>query len=128
MAENKTGTRCRGPRLGLLADGYDFEFQVRVLAAAERAARDHGLDFVAVAGGVLGIDSRDPKRFIYDFIGPDCVDALLICTHIIGHHSTLAELTDFVERFAGVPRVCLGVELPGVTTMLVDTRPACTDW
>jgi diguanylate cyclase (GGDEF)-like protein len=122
MAENKTGTRCRGPRLGLLADGYDFEFQVRVLAAAERAAREHGLDFVAVSGGVLGIDLRDPKRFIYDFIGPDCVDALLICTHIIGHHSTVAELTDFVERFAAVPRVCLGVQLPGVTTMLMDNE------
>jgi diguanylate cyclase (GGDEF)-like protein len=122
MAENNTGTRCRGPRLGLLADGYDFEFQTRVLVAAERAAREHGLDFAAVSGGVLGVDSRDPKRFVYDFIGPDCVDALLICTHIIGHHSTLAELTDFVERFSSVPRVCLGVALSGVTTMLMDNE------
>jgi hypothetical protein len=78
------------------------------LVAAERAAREHGLDFVAVSGGVLGVDLRDPKRFVYDFIGPDCVDALLICTHVIGHHSTLAELTEFVGSFAAVPRVCLG--------------------
>jgi diguanylate cyclase (GGDEF)-like protein len=95
---------------------------MRVLVAAERSAREHGLDFVAVSGGVLGIDSRDPKRFIYDFIGPDCVDALLICTHIIGHHSTLAELTEFVGRFSAVPRVCLGVALSGVTTMLMDNE------
>jgi diguanylate cyclase (GGDEF)-like protein len=122
MAENKSGTRCRGPRLGLLADAYENEFQMRVLAAAERAARDHGLDFVAVSGGVLGVDLRDPKRFIYDFIGPDSVDALLICTHLIGHHSTLAEMSDFVERFAAVPRVCLGVPLSGVTTLLMDNE------
>ncbi len=95
---------------------------MRVLVAAERAAREHGLDFVAVSGGILGIDLRDPKRFIYDLIGPDSVDALLICTHIIGHHSTLSELTDFVERFAAVPRVCLGVPLSGVTTMLMDNE------
>jgi diguanylate cyclase (GGDEF)-like protein len=122
MAEKKSGTCCRGPRLGLLADGYDFEFQMRVLVAAERAAREHNMDFVAVSGGVLGVDLRDPKRFVYDFVGPDCVDALLICTHIIGHHSTLAELTEFVARFDSVPRVCLGVALAGVTTMLMDNE------
>jgi diguanylate cyclase (GGDEF)-like protein len=122
MAEKKSGTRCRGPRLGLLADIYDYEFQMRVLVSAERAAREHGLDFIAVSGGVLGIDSRDPKRFVYDFIGPDCVDALLICTHTIGHHSTLAELNEFVARFDAVPRVCLGVALAGVTTMLMDNE------
>lgn len=127
MAENKLGARCRGPRLGLLADGYDFEFQVRVLVAAERAARKLGLDFIAVSGGVLGIAARDPKRFVYDFIGPDSVDALLICTHTIGHHSTLAELGDFVGRFSAVPRVCLGVALPGVTTMLVDNEMGMHD-
>jgi sigma-B regulation protein RsbU (phosphoserine phosphatase) len=122
MTEKKSGTRCRGPRLGLLADKYDYEFQARVLVAAERAAREHGLDFLAISGGVLGVDLRDPKRFVYDFIGPDCVDALLICTHVIGHHSTLAELTDFVGSFAAVPRVCLGVALAGVTTMLMDNE------
>jgi len=92
------------------------------LVSAERAAREHNLDFVAVSGGVLGMDLRDPKRFVYDFVGPDSVDALLICTHIIGHHSTLAELTEFVARFDSVPRVCLGVALAGVTTMLMDNE------
>jgi diguanylate cyclase (GGDEF)-like protein len=122
MAEQNYGTRCRGPRLGLLADGYDFEFQMRVLIAAERSSREHGLDFVAISGGVLGVDSRDPKRFVYDFAGADCIDALLICTHTIGHHSTLTELTDFVNRYNDVPRVCLGVALSGVTTMLMDNE------
>jgi diguanylate cyclase (GGDEF)-like protein len=122
MVEKRAGTRCRGPRLGLLADGYDYEFQARMLAAAERAAREHGLDFIAVSGGVLGIDLRDPKRFVYDFIGPDSVDALIISTHVIGHHSTTAELTDFVGRFHAVPCICLGVGLPGLPTLLMDNE------
>jgi hypothetical protein len=71
MAEKKAGAHCRGPRLGLLADSFEYEFQTRVLVAAERAAREHSLDFVAVSGGVLGIDLRDPKRFVYDLIGVD---------------------------------------------------------
>jgi len=122
MADKKAGTHCRGPRLGLLADSFEYEFQMRVLVAAERSAREHSLDFVAVSGGVLGVDLRDPKRFVYDLIGVDCVDALLICTHTIGHHSTLAQLTDFVEGFQNVPCVCLGVALPGVPTMLMDNE------
>lgn len=122
MVVKKPGTRCRGPRLGLLADSYENEFQMRVLAAAEHAARERGLDFVAVSGGILGVETRDPKCFIYDLIGPDSVDALLICTHTIGHHSTPAEVADFVGRFAAVPRVSLGVKLAGVTTMLMDNE------
>jgi diguanylate cyclase (GGDEF)-like protein len=122
MAEKKAGAHCRGPRLGLLADSFEYEFQMRVLVAAERSAREHRLDFVAVSGGVLGIDLRDPKRFVYDLIGVDSVDALLICTHTIGHHSTLVQLAEFVESFQDVPCVCLGVALPGVPTMLMDNE------
>lgn len=122
MAEKRVGTRCRGPRLGLIADTYEYEFQSRMLAAAERAAREHGLDFVAVSGGILGVDMRDPKRFVYDFIGSDSVDALLICTHVIGHHSTLTELADFVARFHSVPCVCVGVALTGMATVLMDNE------
>ena len=122
MVEKSAGTRCRGPRLGLLADGYDYEFQERLLAAAERAARDSGLDFVAVSGCLLGVDPRDPKRFVYDLIGPDSVDALLICTHVIGHHSTMGELSDFVARFRAVPCVSIGVALAGIATMLMDNE------
>ena len=120
MVEKSAGTRCRGPRLGLLADGYDYEFQERLLAAAERAARDHGLDFVAVSGCLLGVEPRDPKRFVYDLIGPDCVDALLICTHVIGHQSTTAEVHDFVARFRDVPCVSIGVPLSGVGRAVVS--------
>jgi diguanylate cyclase (GGDEF)-like protein len=122
MVEKRAGTRCRGPRLGLLADAYESEFQARILAAGERAARAHGLDFIAVSGGVLGINLRDPKRFVYDYVGPDSIDALVICTHVIGHHSTMSELTEFVGRFRAVPCVCLGVALPGVATLLVDNE------
>jgi diguanylate cyclase (GGDEF)-like protein len=122
MADKRAGTRCRGPRLGLLVDAFDYEFQARVLAASERAAREHGLDFVALSGGILGIDMRDPKRFGYDLVGPDSVDALLICTHVIGHHSTQAELADFVARFRPIPCVCLGVAMAGVATMHMDNE------
>ena len=77
---------------------------------------------MAVSGGILGIELRDPKHFGYDLVGPDSVDALLICAHVIGHHSTLAELTEFVARFRAVPCVCLGVALAGVATMLMDNE------
>src|SRR5690606_39365255 len=89
------------------------EFQSRLLRAAEREARDNGLDFLAVGGGVLGREEANPKSFIYDLVSPRSVDALLIATHVIGHHSTLTEVRSFVERYAPLPRISLGVELEG---------------
>ena len=106
MAEKKTGTRCRGPRLGLLADGYDYEFR-HAFSSRPNGRRASTVSISSPFRAACSVvASRDPKRFVYDIVGPDCVDALLICTHTIGHHSTLAELTDFVGRFSAVPRVC----------------------
>jgi hypothetical protein len=60
MAEPQAGLPRRGPRLGLLADAYDDEFQKQVLVAAEREAREQSLDFVAISGGMLGIELQHP--------------------------------------------------------------------
>ena len=104
----QAGLPRRGPRLGLLADAFDDEFQKQVLVAAEREAREQNLDFVAFSGGMLGVDLQHPKGFVFDIVGPDNVDALLICGHTIGHHVTADQIAAFVQRYAPLPRVCLG--------------------
>ena len=108
-------TRSSGPprrkRVGLLVDAFDDEFQSRLLRAAMREAHDNGLDLLAVGGGVLGLEQSNPRTFIYDLISPASVDALLVATHVIGHHSTLTEVSRFVARYAPLPCVSLGVEL-----------------
>ena len=109
----------RRGRLALLADSYDSEFQVHVLHAAHRAAREHDLDFIAVSGGVLGPPSRDPKHFVFNWIGPSCADAILVCAHTIGHYVSRDEVQAFADRYADLPRVGLGVELVGMTSLLV---------
>jgi len=122
MAELQAGPPRRGPRLGLLADIYDDEFQKQVVVAAEREAREQNLDFVAVSGGMLGIELQHPKDFGFDIVGPHNVDALLISAHTIGHHVTPEQIAAFVGHYAPVPRVCLGVEVPGVFSLLMDNE------
>jgi diguanylate cyclase (GGDEF)-like protein len=106
----------------LLVDAFEDEFQSRLLRAAERATCENGLDFVAVGGGVLGLEQSNPKSFIYDLISARSVDALLIASHVIGHHSTLTEVRNFVERYAPLPRISLGVELEGIPSLLTDNE------
>ena len=120
MAEPQAGLPRRGPRLGLLADAYDDEFQKQVLVAAEREAREQSLDFVAISGGMLGIELQHPKGFVFDLVGPHNVDALLICAHTIGHHVTADQSAAFVQRYHCLPCVCLGVEIPGMSSLLMD--------
>ena len=122
MAEPQAGLPRRGPRLGLLADAYDDEFQKQVLVAAEREAREHSLDFVAISGGMLGIELQHPKGFVFDLVGPHNVDALLICAHTIGHHVTADQSAAFVQRYHCLPCVCLGVEIPGMSSLLMDNE------
>ena len=122
MAEPQAGLPRRGPRLGLLADAYDDEFQKQVLVAAEREAREQSLDFVAISGGMLGIELQHPKGFVFDLVGPHNVDALLICAHTIGHHVTADQIAAFVQRYHSLPCVCLGVEIPGMSSLLMDNQ------
>jgi diguanylate cyclase (GGDEF)-like protein len=122
MAEPQAGLPRRGPRLGLLADAYDDEFQKQVLVAAEREAREQSLDFVAISGGMLGIELQHPKGFVFDLVGPHNVDALLICAHTIGHHVTADQSAAFVQRYHCLPCVCLGVEIPGMSSLLMDNE------
>ena len=118
----QVGLPRRGPRLGLLADAFDDDFQQQVLVAAEREAREQSLDFVAVSGGMLGIELQHPKGFVFDLLGPHNVDALLICAHTIGHHVSATQIAAFVQRYAPLPRVCLGVEIPGLSSLLMDNE------
>jgi len=122
MAELQARLPRRGPRLGLLADAFDDEFQKQVLVAAEREARDQNLDFVAISGGMLGVELQHPKNFVFDLVGTHNVDALLICAHTIGHHVTPDQIAAFVQRYAPLPRVCLGVEIPGLSSLLIDNE------
>lgn len=121
-SRSSPSTRPKRKRVALLVDAFEDEFQSRLLRAAEREARDNGLDFLAVGGGVLGREERNPKSFIYDLVSARSVDALLIATHVIGHHSTLTEVRSFVERYAPLPRISLGVELDGIPTLLIDNE------
>lgn len=122
MRRSRVSSGSSRKRIALLVDAFEDEFQSRLLRAAEREARDNGLDFLAVGGGVLGLEQPNPKTFIYDLISPRSVDALLIATHVIGHHSTLTEVKGFVERYAPLPRISLGVELEGIPTLLIDNE------
>jgi diguanylate cyclase (GGDEF)-like protein len=122
MSDPLAGLARRGPRLGLLADAYDEEFQKAVLLAAEREAREQSLDFVAISGGMLGMESQHPKNFLFEMVNAQNVDALLICAHTIGHHATPEQVEAFVRQFAPLPRVCLGVEIAGVPSLLMDNE------
>jgi len=122
MAASQIGLSRRGPRLGLLADAFDDEFQKQVLVAAEREAREQNLDFVAISGGMLGIELQHPKSFVFDVVGPHNVDALLICAHTIGHHVLPDQIAAFVQRYAELPCVCLGVEMPGMCSLLMNNE------
>jgi diguanylate cyclase (GGDEF)-like protein len=127
MAPPVGNRRPRGPRLALLAHAFEDEFQGRLLRIAEREAREKGLDFLAVGGGALRFPEANPRDNAFEMACGGRVDALLIATFLIGYRASPQEVRDFVARFGPRPRVSLGVEIPGIPSLLVDNERGMYD-
>lgn len=109
-------------RLAFLTNDFEHEFQHALLRALVLALDEHGLDLVSLQGGILGYPPDSARHFVFDLVSPTNVDAVLVSAHTIGHLSTRGELERLVARLAPLPTVSLGVELPGVLSLLVDNE------
>lgn len=76
------------------------------------------------AGGMLGSPLREglQRNSIFELVGPENVDGLILMSGTIGNKIGSAELVSYAERFGRVPRVSIAVELPGMSSVVVDNR------
>jgi hypothetical protein len=120
----------------MLVDWLEDDYQNVVLEGAVQAARQRGANLVCFAGGALGnpggapsaekVASASARRFgarrngIYDLVGPDCVDGLMILSGTLGNYAGRDELIRFCERYRPLPMCSIAVSLPGMPSVLVD--------
>ncbi|KIG13977.1 diguanylate cyclase/phosphodiesterase [Enhygromyxa salina] len=109
-------------RLAFLTNDFEHEFQNALLRVLVPALDEHQVELVSLQGGILGHARDAARHFVFDLVSPTIVDAVLISAHTIGHLSTRGELEQFAASLAPLPTVSLGVELEGVTSLLVDNE------
>jgi len=108
--------------IALLVDRLDDEYQVAVIRGALSAARDLGVTVLCVAGGRV----RDPaaeraaRNVAFDVVNAETVSGVVAVTSVIGSAVGRAELGTWLERFAGLPLCCVGVDVAGTVALEVD--------
>jgi DNA-binding LacI/PurR family transcriptional regulator len=112
------------PRLpiALLVDRLDDEYQIAVIRGALSAARDLGVPVLCAAGGRLGdaAPERAARNVAFELVNPQTVSGVVAVTSVIGTAVGAAELARWLERFAGLPLCCVGVDVAGKIVLEVD--------
>lgn len=111
-------------RMNLLAGGFEGELRRALVTAS--AERD--VDVVLVYGRQLAVN--DPgdagHNRIYERLRRDRIDAVVFLTTALSAACGVEAFARYLDRFAGFPRVSLGVALPGIPSVVVDGRAGVT--
>jgi DNA-binding LacI/PurR family transcriptional regulator/serine phosphatase RsbU (regulator of sigma subunit) len=105
------------------------EYQDKVLAGIHAEAQANDVSLLCIAGGVLRSPFRFGARrnFIYDIIGPECVDGLVVMSGTLGNYIGPNKLTRYCERYRPLPMSSISVAMPGIPSVLVDNAKGMRD-
>ena len=111
------------PTIGYLALGIENDVGSAIWLGMANAARQRDVNLVCFVGERL----RDPNGFLaqanvlYDLIGPNLIDGLVIWTSTIGLHVNHQEILDFIASYHPLPQVSLGTVVEGIPSIQVES-------
>ncbi len=108
--------------IGILANSLAGDYQSEVRLAIERAASERDVDVLFVSGQQNAAASSLALvgSAIYSMLGPERVDALIVLSGTLTHYMGVDGLERLCQSYAPLPVCSIGVELPGVPSLLVD--------
>lgn len=108
--------------VGVLCDWLDTEYQSRILQGIDEAAKQHDVNILAFAGGIL----RSPhlygaeRNLVYELAGSANIDGLIILSGALVNLVGQQKLLRYCERYRPLPLSSIGVALSGIPSVLVD--------
>jgi DNA-binding LacI/PurR family transcriptional regulator/anti-anti-sigma regulatory factor/putative methionine-R-sulfoxide reductase with GAF domain len=125
-----SGVGSQGSRLtiGLLLSEVRSSYANALWVGVTDAALGFDVNLICYIGGQIdtseyGLDSQ--RSILYDLIGTERVDGLLICG-TIGNFATETEFRSFIDRYRPVPMVGI-TETPGIPNIVVDNGKGMRD-
>lgn len=111
----------RSLRIALLLDQVVSDYQLDIINGVRRALSRVGARLIVVAGGPLGTAGKPNERnFVFDMLEEAAVDGLVVLSGSLSNQAGIGELERFLGRFARIPAVTIGVEVPGIPGVSVD--------
>ena len=107
--------------MNFFGGGYEADLR----RALDERARELDLDMLFVYGRALD----EPRQrsvahnVVFDLLDGGAVDGVIVVSTLLSTHAGPAGVVDFLEtRYRGLPRVSLGMPVPGVPSVVVDNR------
>jgi len=110
--------------IGFLVNDLVGSYQVACWTGIEEEARVRGWDLVCLAGGELGSTDQTKKmrNRAFDMARSSGLDGLIILAPALGNRLSPSEITAWLEDLQTLPKVSIGIELPGIPSVLVDNE------
>src|SRR5688572_21241142 len=99
-------------------DRFDGGYQSSVLRGVCEAARERGANVLAFIGGQLADDpARVGRSRVFELIGPESVDAVVLFGAALSHRAGEAGLLELCNRLSPLPLCSVASPLPGATSV-----------
>ncbi len=112
-------------KMGLVPGGYEEE----VRNALHASSIELGVDLILFYGDVIDASGseRSGSNAIYDLITSDTVDGIIAVSSSLEAVCGTTRLAEFLDRFRALPRCSVGIELPGVPSVIVSGTRAMAE-
>ena len=119
----------RRPTLGLLTSQLNRGFHRAALMRIAEAAHAFGAELICFDGGILAPPgaAEAAANALYDLVGPDAVDGLIIWSSALDWIVNEAQTEAFCRRFSPLPVVSVGRAFAGIPSVLVDNYQGMRD-
>lgn len=109
------------PRVALLLDHVVSDYQLDIITGVRRALARAGARLVVIAGGPLGTaDKPGERNFVFDMLAGARFDGLIVLSGSLSNQAGVDELRRFLQRWAALPAVSIGVQVDGLPGVSVD--------
>ena len=117
------------PTLGLLTSQLNRGFHRAALMRIAEAAHVFGANLICFDGGILAPPGAADAaaNALYDLVGPDAVDGLIIWSSALDWIVNEAQTEAFCRRFSPLPVVTVGRAFAGIPSVLVDNYQGMRD-
>ncbi|HXJ22449.1 MAG TPA: substrate-binding domain-containing protein [Polyangia bacterium] len=106
-------------------NSFSGGYEAQLRDAIHAKCRETGHHLLLVYGGPLEapnpLDAAD--NAIYELFRPDSVDGLIIVSSLLSTYGGAAGVARMVARFPQAKMCSIGIELPGIPSMILDNRP-----
>jgi DNA-binding LacI/PurR family transcriptional regulator/signal transduction histidine kinase/ActR/RegA family two-component response regulator len=122
------GNAPRRLRIAVLLDhlnSFSGGYEAQLRDAIHATCREAGHHLLLVYGGPVEapqpLDAAD--NAVYELLRPDSVDGIIVVSSLLSTYCGQSGVARLVARFGDARMCSIGIELPGVPSLVLDNRP-----